>query len=251
MLISFFEEFPTKENLAKLNLIKWKTKLYVAAAGLNAFLQIQQSVKEHQPNVLETIYWPVLKKKEGYWISPFSQRRALQRVFSELERRVVPVMLDLELPTNQHPTLFCTEFLHFSANKKIISEFINSYYGETYLAEYFPLDNKGRKKLEWLGLHYTNPNVNIVKMFYHSLHNFSGEFLKEHWEKGRLELGKKYIPALGTIARGIHGNEPLLSLEQLKKDLVLAREQKMKEVIIFRLGGLNKEYVRLLARFAD
>lgn len=250
MLISFFEEFPTKENLAKLELVKWKTKVYAAAPGLDVFRRIQQELQSNQ-HVLETIYWPVLKKKEGYWISPFSQRKALQRVFSELKKQVVPVMLDLELPTTQHPSLFCTEFLHFSANKKMISEFINSYYGETYLAEYFPLDEKGRKKLEWAGLHYQNPKVNVVKMFYHSLHDFSDDFLKENWERGRLELGKKYIPALGTIARGIQGNEPVLSVEQLKRDLILAREQKIKEVIIFRLGGLTKEYARLLARFAD
>ena len=130
MLISFFEEFPTEKDLAKLDLIKWKTKLYLAAPGLALFKQLQQKLLKRE-NVLETIYWPVLKKKEGYWISPFSQRKALQRVFSELKKQVVPVMLDLELPTTQHPSLFCTEFLHFSANKKMISEFINSYYGET------------------------------------------------------------------------------------------------------------------------
>ncbi|MBI2102688.1 hypothetical protein HYT55_02520 [Candidatus Woesearchaeota archaeon] len=250
MLISFFEEFPTAENLAKLELVKWKTKVYIAAPGLAMFRKVQQEV-EARKNILETIYWPVLKKKEGYWISPFSRRKALHRVFSELKKQVVPVMLDLELPTTQHPSLFCTEFLHFSANKKMILDFINSYYGEVYLAEYYPLDLKGRKKLEWAGLHYQNPKVNVVKMFYHSLHDFSDDFLRENWERGRQELGKKYIPALGTIARGIQGDEPILSLEQLKQDLILAREQKMKEVIIFRLGGLTKEYARLLARFAD
>src|SRR3989344_1911496 len=148
MLISFFEEFPTAENLAKLELVKWKTKVYIAAPGLTMFRKVQQEV-EARENILETIYWPVLKKKEGYWISPFSQRKALHRVFSELKKQVVSVMLDLELPTTQHPSLFCTEFLHFSANKKMISEFIYSYYGETYLAEYFPLDEKRKKRLEW------------------------------------------------------------------------------------------------------
>src|SRR3989338_1294416 len=192
MLISFFEEFPTEKDLAKLDLIKWKTKLYLAAPGLALFKQLQQKLLKRE-NVLETIYWPVLKKKEGYWISPFSQHKALQRVFSELKKQVVPVMLDLELPTTQHLSLFCTEFLHFSANKKMISEFINSYYGETYLAEYFPLDEKRKKRLELVGLHYQNPKVNVVKMFYHSLHPFTEDFLRESWEKGRQELGKKYI----------------------------------------------------------
>ncbi|MBI4152053.1 hypothetical protein HY496_03710 [Candidatus Woesearchaeota archaeon] len=250
MRISFFEEFPTPENIGKLDLVKWKTKLYVASPGFAAFQRLQEQLRS-RGNILETIYWPVLKKKEGYWISPFSQRKALHRIFHELEKQVVPVMLDLELPTTRHPSLFCTEFLHFSANKKMISEFINLYYGEIYLAEYHPLDTTRKKKLEWVGLHYPHPKVKVVKMFYHSLHPFTDHFLREQWESGRLELGQKYIPALGTIAPGIHGTEPLLSLEQLKQDLIIAREQKIKEIIIFRLGGLTKEYARLLARFAD
>lgn len=250
MLISFFEEFPTTENLAKLDLVTWKTKVYLAAPGLVTFKALQQTISSRN-NLLETIYWPVLKKKEGYWISPFSQRKALQKVFDELQKEVVPVMLDLELPTTQNASLFCTEFFHFNANKNTISEFINSYYGEIYLAEYYPFDEKSRKKLEWIGLHYQNPKVKVVKMFYHSLHNFEDSFMRDHFARGQLELGKKYIPSLGTIATGIEGNEPILSLDKLKQDLIIAREQKIKEVIIFRLGGLTKEYARLLARFAD
>ncbi len=250
MLISFFEEFPTSENLAKLDLVTWKTKVYLAAPGLTAFKSLQQQTTQKK-NILETIYWPVLKKKEGYWISPFSQRKALQNIFDELKKEVVPVMLDLELPTTQNASLFCTEFLHFNANKNAISEFINSYYGEIYLAEYYPFDEKSRKKLEWAGLHYQNPKVKVIKMFYHSLHSFTDDFLKEHFQRGQSELGRKYLPALGTIAIGVQGNEPILSLEKLKQDLMTAREQKIKEVIIFRLGGLTKEYARLLARFAD
>ncbi len=250
MLISFFEEFPTTENLAKLDLVTWKTKVYLAAPGLAAFKLLQQETAAKK-NLLETIYWPVLKKKEGYWISPFSQRKALQNIFEELKKEVVPVMLDLELPTTQNASLYCTEFFHFTANKNTISEFINSYYGEVYLAEYYPFDEKSRKKLEWAGLHYQNPKVKVIKMFYHSLHHFDDSFMRDHFARGRLELDKKYIPALGTIALGVQGNEPILSLEQLKKDLSIAREQKIKEVIIFRLGGLTKEYARLLARFAD
>jgi len=83
------------------------------------------------------------------------------------------------------------------------------------------------------------------------MHNFTEAFLRNHLEQGRKVFGKKYIPAFGTIATGMQGHEPRLPLEQLKKDLAIAREQKMKEVIIFRLGGLTKEYAHLLARFAD
>src|SRR3989344_9192431 len=98
MLISFFEEFPTRENLAKLDFVTWKTKLYLASPGLEAFNLAQTDLRVNK-QLLDIIYWPVLKKKEGYWISPFSQRKALQRTFHELTKQVVPVLLDLELPT--------------------------------------------------------------------------------------------------------------------------------------------------------
>lgn len=251
MRISFFEEFPQPENLAPLRLVTWKTKLYLACPSIKEFSEVERSLDPHKKHIGEAVYWPVLKKKEGYWISPFSRQKALQRIFKELQKEVVPVLLDLELPTSQNVALFGTEFLHFAANKQLIQEFIASYYGEVYLAEYSPGNDNHEKLLEWLGLHFQNKNVYVVKMLYHSLHHFTEDSLRHQLEQGRKTFGKRYIPAFGTIARGVQGDEPLLSLAQLKKDLTIAREQRMKEVIIFRLGGLTKEYAHLLARFAD
>ncbi len=70
MIISFFEEFPTKENLGKLKLVTWQTKLYVAAKSVKDFNRIRSTIKNK--HIKEVIYWPVLEKEEGYWISPFS-----------------------------------------------------------------------------------------------------------------------------------------------------------------------------------
>src|SRR3989344_1047206 len=116
MIISFFEEFPTEDTLAKLKLVSWPTKLYVAANNLLQFRAVT-SVLRHNKNLLEAVYWPILKKKEGYWISPFSKQGALQRLFEELENRKIPVMLDLELPTTQNPWLYLTEFFNFKKTR--------------------------------------------------------------------------------------------------------------------------------------
>lgn len=48
---------------------------------------------------------------------------------------------------------------------------------------------------------------------------------------------------LGTIAIGVLGNEPILSPENLYQDLHWAKESKVEEVFIFRLGGLNELYM--------
>src|SRR3989338_11691965 len=117
MIISFFEEFPTEDTLAKLKLVSWQTKLYVAANSVQQFRAVT-SVVRHNKNLLEAVYWPILNRKEGYWISPFSKQSALQQLFEELEHKKIPVMLDLELPTTQNHWLYLTQFFHFRKDRK-------------------------------------------------------------------------------------------------------------------------------------
>ena len=247
MLISFFEEFPTKSNLEKIKLVNWPTKLYLAAKSLRQFNSIQS--KLNYKNITEFIYWPLLELKEGYWISSFSQRAALKRIFNELKKTSTSVMLDLELPTTKNPTLYLTQLFNFYRNRSLIKKFIQTYPGKIYLAEYYPQGKIQEKMFEFLGLHYQSEKVKVIKMFYHSLHNFSPEFLNQELKRGKLKLGDNYLAAYGTIARGIGGNEPLLSSKKLTDDLETAAKAGVKEVVIFRLGGLNNIYVKVLRIF--
>ena len=237
MIISFFEEFPTKENLSKIKLIDFPTKLYVAASSLKEFNNIKKSIKNR--HIKEIIYWPTLKRSEGYWISPFSKRSALKRVLNELKN--TPVMLDLELPTRHNPGLYLTQSFNFFVNKALIKRFIKQYKSTIYAAEYFPEGKWKLFMLKVLGLHYENTKV--IKMFYSSLHRFPTKFLKKE-----LKTAKKrdYLIGLGTISTGIHGTDPIITLKTLKRDLNLAKKEKIKETIIFRLGGLNKNYKKIL-----
>ncbi|MBI4981087.1 hypothetical protein HZC30_06040 [Candidatus Woesearchaeota archaeon] len=239
MQISFFEEFPTKSNLAKLKLVSWSTKLYLGAKSATEFNRIKSAIKSKQ--VKEVIYWPLLEKKEGYWISPFSQRKALLRIFAELKNRKIPIMLDLELPATQNPLLYLTQSFNFCRNKKLITNFIQNYGGDVYLAEYYPEGKWKESIMKLIGLHYSLPKVKIIKMVYHSLHRFiNQEFLEKEFKRGVNEYGKNYVVALGTIAPGIHGTEPKISLKQLQLDLDTARKCGIKEVVMFRLGGLDR-----------
>ena len=97
--------------------------------------------------------------------------------------------------------------------------------------------------LKSLGLHYNNTKT--IKMFYSSMHHFSKEFLKKEFNTAN---ERKYLIALGTISSGIHGNEPSMSLKILKRDLIIAKQAGIKEIIIFRLGGLNKSYKKVLTK---
>ena len=247
MLISFFEEFPIKENLNKLSLINFPTKLYLAAKSLQEFNKIKSTIKNKF--IKEFIYWPILEKSEGYWISPFTKRSALKRIFNELENQSTPTMLDLEWPLTKNPLLLFTQAINFFRNKKLIRNFVNNYNGKIYLCEYYP---EGKKKdwfLEKMGLHYNNQKAKVIKMLYHSMHPFNNNFIKKELQKGKELHQDNFIVSFGTIATGINGNEPILSKEQLNQDLKIAKEENIQEVIIFRLGGLIKEYLNTIKKY--
>ncbi len=247
MQISFFEEFPSERNLSTLKLITWPSKLYIAAEKVQEFKKIVARIKHK--NVKEYIYWPILKRREGYWISPFSQQKALSRIFKELEGEDIAVMLDLELPTTRNHLLYLTQAFNFFGNKRLIRRFIQKYPGEVYLAEYYPEGKRSELLLRFLGLHYAHPKVKVIKMLYHSMHNFDNSFLLQELRRGKEEYKRNFIAALGVIAPGIQGNEKALSPQQLENDLELAKKAGIKEVILFRLGGLNKEYIKILSHF--
>ena len=248
MIISFFEEFPTRENLDKLKLVRWPTKLYLAARSLEEFNSIRSKIKNK--NVDEIIYWPVLGRKEGYWISPFSKRKALVRVFDEVEGRDVPVMVDAELPTTQNLLLYLTQFLNFFRNKRLIEDFVKKR-KRVYVAEYYPEGKRKEAFLSAWGLSF-NPEMfgnKVIKMVYHSMHDFDEEFIRDELKRGLKEHGKDFLVAYGAIAQGVHQNESILSCEQLKKDLEIAQDVGVKEVVIFRLGGLDGVYAEVVRKF--
>jgi len=239
MIISFFEEFPTKKNLQKIDLVNWPSKLYLAAPSLKKFLELKSKIRNKK--IKEIIYWPILAKKEGYWISPFSRRNSLERIFSELKNKKTPMMLDLELPLRHNPLLLFSQSVNFFKNKKIITQFINNYSGKIYSTEYHYNSNFSDIILKNLGLKYSN--VQKIKMMYHSLHKFNERKIKEIIKGG-------LTPAFGTIAAGINNNEKILSNQELNRDLKLAKSLQCKEVIIFRLGGLNKKLTELIKEFS-
>ncbi len=246
MLISFFEEFPTKGNLEKLKLVSFPCKVYLASPSLEEFNKIKSSIKNKK--VKEVVYWPILKKEEGYWISPFSKRAALLRIFNELKDENVPVMVDAELPTSRNPWLYLQSF-NFFRNKSLIKNFIKDQ-KNVFTAEYYPQNRVGRFLLESLGLAFELDNLKVIKMAYHSMHSFNKLALEGKLKEERVRLKERLLLGLGTIAVGINGTEKLLSLEQLQKDLELAKDVGINEVVIFRLGGLNKGYVNVLKKFS-
>ncbi|MDI6737117.1 MAG: hypothetical protein QME12_01210 [Nanoarchaeota archaeon] len=246
MLISFFEEYPTKENLAKISLVSIPTKLYIAAESLDAFYKIKDRIKSKK--VKEVIYWPLLKKEEGCWLSPFAERKALKRIMQET--RNVPLLWDAELPKRR--LLLLKNLIFFHKNKRMIKDFLSSHEKDVYCAEYFPEKGISYWLLKALGLEFSAKEYGNyeVKMLYSSMHGFSEEFMRKEIEKGIEDSGGKFIPAFGTLAVGARGDEKKISLDILERDLGIAKEAGVKEAIIFRLGGLTKEYAKVLKKYS-
>jgi hypothetical protein len=71
--------------------------------------------------------------------------------------------------------------------------------------------------------------------------------LLKRFQKRATYLAKNNVSiGIGLIAKGIHGWEPVYGAKELQEDLDICKKAKVKEAIVFRLGGLNKEIARII-----
>jgi len=246
MKINFFEEFPTKNNLEKLKLVSWPATVHIAAKSVEEFGKIKQSISLKN---IKLSYWPILKQEEGYWLSPFSNAKAVKRVVNEVKNRKINVMWDAELPF-RHPWLFL-RIDNFIRNKPLIKKFFKRN-GKQVLTSEYPIKNKLMGFFfKRLGVSFSPKRYGNKKiiMYYTSMHKFIPIFLLKGIRKLHQRYGKNLQVGLGTIATGILGNEPILQPQELERDLKEMKKIGISEIVIFRLGGLNKEYVKVIKRY--
>ncbi len=239
LMISFFVEYP-EEELDKIELLDFDTKLYVAAPSIREFNKIK--LKVNNLNVTDIVYWPTLKNNDGYWLSPFSDRDALLKVIDETNGKAL--LWDAELPRKKYQAI--TRLLEFFKNKKDIENYFHKNPGKIYTAEYFPHS----KLLEIFGLSF-NPNKfgnKMIKMIYSSMHEYPESVVQKEMAYGKNNYGDNFIVGLGTLAAGVKGDEPKISPELLERDLRIAREAGVKEAVIYRLGGLSQEYLKVIKK---
>ncbi len=241
MRIHFFEEFPTKRNLAKLKYVTWPCTLYVAAESIAKFEQIAATITKKNISV---VYWPILKKEEGYWLSPFSSPTAVERVINECQGK--NVMWDAELPLRS-PWMFL-RVDHYIRNMWKIKTFFRKNGNKISTSEYTIKNSVAQLLFHILGISFSPKKYNNTKivMYYTSMHTQTKPFLLHNIEQLYQKHGKKLHVGLGTIARGILGDEPILSPSQLRKDLQDMKQIGVRDVVVFRLGGLNEKYIGVL-----
>ena len=88
-------------------------------------------------------------------------------------------------------------------------------------------------------------------MMYTSVHHWmTKEFIEKKLKEFKRKYKSKLIIGLGTTAIGMTGNEPIISAKQLQRDLRICKELGIREIVVFRLGGLNQKYVEVLRKFS-
>lgn len=267
MQLHFFEEFPTEKNLERLKRIDFDTVVYLAASSVSEFKKIGRQVRDINP-LVKPAYWPILPR--SYWISPFSFAQELIELSQDLaagpgdlhfvnEEGPPRLLLDLELPLLA-PKLFVRNALHFAHNKRKIREILAraGHPWRIVTAEYPTAYPVFQSLLRLLGVSYSLKRYDHerIVMFYTSMlrnHGPLGEFLVRRLKKviaRRVQhLGSAFLVGLGTIAPGIWGDEPILSPDELERDLGFCREQGVATVVVFRSGGLDTDYLSRLRRF--
>jgi hypothetical protein len=262
MEISFFEEFPTSSNLAKLKYVSWDCKLYLAANSVSEFLKLEKQVMKKYPHVVECVYWPTLSILDGYWISPWSDTVALEQLFNSLlleqERRVkkgeksLSVMLDFEPPKLKRQIF--KRFFSFSKNRKLIMEFLLSAKKIGINVYNIEMSHLPESIVWMLGLGYSARafgHKNIA-MYYRSMaQRFIGSFIakKRFASKVRKFVKRDMLIGVGLIAPGIHEVEPCYGDKGLEEDLQICFDAGCSETIVFRLGGMDAGFEEVCLKF--
>ena len=238
MKIWFFEEFPDIQSLKKLELIDFPCGLVLADYSIEGFKVIKDRINK----VKRFMYWPVLNHSEGYWFNRFSKRKAMLRVMDSLLDYDKNIMLDLELPILKK-SLFFTQFLSSFRNKQFLKLFIEK--KKPYTAEYFYELPFAR----FLGLQFKG-NHKVIKMMYSSMMKATRYGKAKRLRFLKNQLGDRLCVGLGVLGKGVLGTEKELTVKKLEEDLELCKKIGIKEVFIFRLGGLTAKHVKVIKKFA-
>jgi len=272
MKIDFYEGFISEKALSKLKLINFPTRIFIATQSLKEFKKFEKIALKYNSQV-ECAFWPIFKN--SYWASPLSNTQDLINVFNEIENCDNHVLIDLEFPLF-NIKMMIKNWIYFSRNKKLIKNFIDKHNERLTLAQY-PIKGKiGEFLMKFFGLDF-NIDVEKSPMWYTSkLKKFLAE--KMGADLAKIKNKKNYAVGLGVIAKPpIEGfkrelaritskknksigigelgkaviTKTILSPKNLAEDLKFIQESGFDKSIIFRLGGLNKEYIEVIERFVD
>lgn len=246
MEIDFFCEYP-EEGLDKAEMLDSDSVVYIAAENIEEYREYKQKLHEVNSD-LDPAYWPILE--ESYWVSPFSTVEELENLKEELTSldSGEKVLVDLELPL-LNKKRFITGIKDFRFKRSLIKDILKLSHLDVRTAEYtgYP----GTKKfLSLLGVNYSDFEIKRGVMYYTSLWNGFNLSLRRRSVKNFVNGESNFYIGVGTIGKGVFGDEQLLSEEDLRRDLNYLEKLGVDNVCVFRLGAVNREYLNILREFS-
>ena len=222
-------------------------EIVVGAKNLDEFYLYENKIKEGIDENIIVRYWPVLNKDEGYWISFYSNTKALERIFNEIKEREnkekLYIMIDFENPIQK------VEEYNLDENKRLVYDLIEN--KDLYNLDVSIVQNTKVSVFEIKKQNdFNNHDIENVKMFYYSFHTryflgslFSKYLLKKEIKRG-LRYDRNYVIAFGCLETGIQGNEPLIIKDRLRYDLSIAKKNNLRKVMLFGYSIEYKEVIK-------
>jgi len=241
--IGLYEEFPTPERLAKLQQVDFPVALAVAAPSRAVFLALQATIAQTYPQVRTIYFWPVLAHAEGYYLGPFSDAAAIERVAGEASG--LPVLWDLELPLRE--VWFLKRGLaNWQRNRQFTAAWLARRELPVPIWRSYAGLGLNPLVLRALGMHYDPldyPQVSLHLDLYTTGSGRPRDEMQRILHSGVERYGARFIPALGALDDGEGRAEQFVPPATLRRDLQLVREAGVAEVWLFGVNGLNAEYL--------
>jgi len=269
MRINFFEEVSLDpKETSKATLLDFPSTVFLAAHSFDQFAGLREWLRRINPK-LEAGYWHVAE--ESRWLSPFSYPSEIENVLNETERikeKGLKILLDLELPF-KNPMNFMFMRPFSAENKKKLKNLFYSLKNnniEILTAEWTPVGKSSDIAMNIFGTSYSirrHPHKRI-RMYYSSLlYPIKADDDRTLKHKKKLEIRMKNFLinerekygglvqiGLGITAQGVY-NEPLIKPEDLERDLEFARSAGFDTATIFRVGGLNEDYMKVIKKYVS
>lgn len=252
MKLGFFQEFTSLEDFSVLSSINFPINLYIGCQNVRQFLKLNQELRIKYKHLEEIVYWPILKLSEGYWLSGFTKQSALQRIIKEINstKKAFPVLWDTEFPM-LNKKLFLTGISSLPRNLILIYRtLLNQRTNHPLIVAEFTRTGLNKILSTLGGTSFPFTSYNRLDMLYSSMFKTRDKearlrkVIRSHKRKY-----KKYYVGLGLIGKDKNDKTPLLSENDLNHDMKICKEERIKEVVLYRLNGLNHSYLKIIKKY--
>ncbi len=237
--VGVYDENPDFRFWGKLREAEFIDSIAVAARTREEFLYYQSEIKKVAPNV-KVKFWALLPTGEGYFPGPFSDRKGVKRLISEVGE--LPVVWDSELPYNWNSF----SPVNWYENKDLVDKWLKKRKERVDVWRSYDIMGPDPLFLRWAALHVDPneyPNVYLHLDLYATGKGFSNERLMQILRCGVEKYGDKFIPSFGMLSTGKKSPETYITMDTLKRYLKIAQKAGVSEVWLHSLEGLNSETI--------